>query len=64
MCAAGIVMFHRRSFIPAYGRHNIAFGNDFDFIAQIGYLQSLPKQFFSHIAAINIGLIHGGDALL
>lgn len=63
MRAAGVVMFDLRIRIAARRRHDIAFGDDFDPVAQLG-CECGAKDLFGLVTAIDIRLIHGRDALI
>ena len=57
-------MFHPRAGIAPGPNKNIAFGHDFDLIAQMRRgAQGVAEHLFGLIAAIDIRLIHRRDAL-
>ena len=64
MRAAGVIVFHTGIRIAANRGHDIAFCNDLDLVAQVRTTQRIAQDFFGHIAAINVGLVHGGDTLV
>ena len=60
----GIIVFHPRVCIASCPHQDIAFGHNFDLIAQMRRCtQGIAEHLFCRIAAIDIRLIHGRDAL-
>ena len=60
----GVVMLDPRAGMPAGRRDDVAFGDDLDPVAQAGAACSAPPStVLGHVAAIDVGLVHRGDAL-
>ena len=64
MRSRGIVILDARPGMAANGRDNAAFGHDLDPVTQARRRRKgISKHRFGPIIAVDIGLIHGGDAL-
>ena len=60
----GVIVFYpRRLVAPGWG-NDVAFGDNFDLIAQRSALQGVAKNFFGLITAVDVGLINRGYALV
>jgi len=64
MASRRIVMLDAGGGVTAGRRDDAAFGDDFDLVTQSrSSLQASTQNGFRRVSAVNIGLIHGGDAL-
>ena len=60
----GVIIFHVGCRVPANRGDDIAFGDDFEFVAQArGGFECVAENGFRRVAAIDIGLVHRRDTL-
>jgi len=57
-------MLERHARVAAHALEDVALGDDLDLVLERGGLfQCNTQHFFGHVAAVDVGLIHRGDAL-
>ena len=60
-----VVIFHPCRRVASNRRHDVAFGDDLDLVLQMRRRpEGVAENFLGLVTAIDVGLVHRGDALL